>query len=301
MAKCSGVKENGTDCRSSTMYKSDYCKKHQTQDPSIIICMGTQHSGRTCIREAMKGELFCRGHLTQKGDIEKLQCPRGCGQLTFRLWNQSGYYHCDECKGAMLDAKRLETKLAEDLADKFNHLLETEGEECSLRCPSCEGLMLEFKIVYVMPEGGGGGIGNIGSIDHPGAIVGILAIVVVVAVVAAVVDSAKKKEDDEENEFSGPVMVIDGCKDCGTFWFDANELKVVRQSTSIRGADEGEGEKPGTVANPDWKGATETNLAETIVARTEKTNCLYIDVRNGKKCRRVTYRGTENCYMHQTK
>lgn len=249
----------------------------------------------------MKGELFCRGHLTQKGNLEKLQCPRGCGQLTFRLWNQSGYYHCDECKGAMLDAKRLETKLAEDLADKFNHLLETEGEECSLRCPSCEGLMLEFKIVYVMPEGGGGGIGNIGSIDHPGAIVGILAIVVVVAVVAAVVDSAKKKEDDEENEFSGPVMVIDGCKDCGTFWFDANELKVVRQSTSIRGADEGEGEKPGTVANPDGYGTTETNLAKTILARTEKTNCLYIDVRNGKKCRRVTYRGTENCYMHQTK
>ena len=283
------------------MYKSDYCKKHQAQDSSIIICMGTQHSGRTCIREAMKGELFCRGHLTQKGDIEKLQCPRGCGQLTFRLWNQSGYYHCDECKGAMLDAKRLETKLAEDLADKFNHLLETEGEECSLRCPSCEGLMLEFKIVYVMPEGGGvGNIGPVGDIN-PGAIVGILAIVVVVAVVAAVVDSAKKKEDDEENESSGPVMVIDGCKDCGTFWFDANELKVVRQSTSIRGADEGEGEKPGTVANPDWKGATETNLVEAIWGRTENTNCVYVDVRNGKKCRRVTYRGTENCYMHQTK
>ena len=281
------------------MYKSDYCKKHQAQDSSIIICMGTQHSGRTCIREAMKGELFCRGHLTQKGDIEKLQCPRGCGQLTFRLWNQSGYYHCDECKGAMLDAKRLETKLAEDLAHKFNHLLETEGEECSLRCPSCEGLMLEFKIVYVMPEGGGvGNIGNVGDIG-PGAIVGILAIVVVVAVVAAVVDSAKKKEDDEENESSGPVMVIDGCKDCGTFWFDANELKVVRQSTSIRGADEGEGEKPGTVANPDWKDVTETYLAKTASARIN--NCLHVDEKNGKNCRRVTYRGTEYCYMHQPK
>ena len=96
-------------------------------------------------------------------------------------------------------------------------------------------------------------------------------------------------------------MVIDGCKDCGTFWFDANELKVVRQSTSIRGADEGEGEKPGTVANPDWKGATETNLVEAIWGRTENTNCVYVDVRNGKKCRRVTYRGTENCYMHQPK
>ncbi len=160
--------------------------------------------------------------------------------------------------------------------------------------------MLEFKIVYVMPKGGGGGhIGNIGPIGHPGAIVGILAIVVVVAVVAAVVDSAKKKEDNEENEFEGPVMVIDGCKDCGTFWFAADGSRIVRQRTSLRRVDEGEGEKPGTVANPDWKGATETNLAKTTSARV--TNCLHVDEKNGKNCRRVTYRGTEYCYMHQPK
>ena len=277
------------------MYKSDYCKKHQAQDSSIIICMGTQHSGRTCIREAMKGELFCRGHLTQKGDIEKLQCPRGCGQLTFRLWNQSGYYHCDECKGAMLDAKRLETKLAEDLADKFNHLLETEGEECSLRCPSCEGLMLEFKIVYVMPEGGGiGNIGNVGDIN-PGAIVGILAIVVVVAVVAAVVHSAKKKEDDEENEFEGPVMAIDGCKDCGVFWFDGDELKIVKSAQGIRGATDSDFEE----AEIEEKEPERLKVVPS--GRATNANCLHVDERSGKKCRRVNYRGTEYCYMHQTK
>ena len=281
------------------MYKSDYCKKHQAQDSSIIICMGTQHSGRTCIREAMKGELFCRGHLTQKGDIEKLQCPRGCGQLTFRLWNQSGYYHCDECKGAMLDAKRLETKLAEDLADKFNHLLETEGEECSLRCPSCEGLMLEFKIVYVMPEGGGiGNIGNVGDIN-PGAIVGILAIVVVVAVVAAVVHSAKKKEDDEENEFEGPVMAIDGCKDCGVFWFDGDELKIVKSAEGIRGAKDSDSRKKREQVRYKWK--EKKRLKVVPSGRATNANCLHVDERSGKKCRRVNYRGTEYCYMHQPK
>ena len=281
------------------MYKSDYCKKHQGQDPSIVICMGTQQNGRHCLREAMKGELFCRGHLTQKGDIEKLQCPRGCGQLTFRLWNQSGYYHCDECKGAMLDAKRLETKLAEDLAHKFNHLLETEGEECSLRCPSCEGLMLEFKIVYVLPKGGGGGIGNIGPINHPGAIVGILAIVVVVAVVAAVVDSAKKKEDGEENEFEGPVMAIDGCKDCGVFWFDGDELKIVKSAEGIRGAKDSDSRKKREQVRYKWK--EKKRLKVVPSGRATNANCLHVDERSGKKCRRVNYRGTEYCYMHQTK
>ncbi|GIS92742.1 MAG: hypothetical protein CM1200mP21_10370 [Candidatus Poseidoniales archaeon] len=157
--------------------------------------------------------------------------------------------------------------------------------------------MLEFKIVYVMPEGGGGEIGNIGPIDHPGAIVGILAIVVVVGVVAGV--GFGKEEGRCEKMNPGPVMVIDGCKDCGTFWFDANELKVVRQSTSIRGADEGEGENPGTVANPDWKGATETNLARP--SRRELKNQLCVcRCEKRKKCEE-SLQGTENCYMHQTK
>ncbi|MBS65837.1 MAG: hypothetical protein CMA93_05920, partial [Euryarchaeota archaeon] len=115
--------------------------------------MGKYASGKDCSRRAVAGELFCRQHISQKGDIEKLQCPRGCGLLTYRLWNQSGYYYCTKCRGAMLDAKRLEAKLASD-SSIFNRLLESEGEECSLKCPSCEGLMYEFKIVYVVPEGG---------------------------------------------------------------------------------------------------------------------------------------------------
>jgi len=199
----------------------------------------------------------------------------------------------------MLDAKRLETKLAEDLADKFNHLLETEGEECSLRCPSCEGLMLEFKIVYAMPEGRGGGFGNFGSIDHPGAIVGIIAIVVVVAVVAAVVDSAKKKEDGEENELGGPVMVIDGCKDCGTFWFDANELKIVKSAEGIRGAKDSDSRKKREQVRYKWK--EKKRLKVVPGGRATNANCLHVDERSGKKCRRVNYRGTEYCYMHQPK
>ena len=147
-----------------------------------------------------------------------------------------------------------------------------------------------------MPEGRGGGFGNFGSIDHPGAIVGIIAIVVVVAVVAAVVDSAKKKEDNEENEFDGPVMVFDGCKDCGTFWFDGDELEIVKSAQGIRGA-----------IDSDFEEAGEKKLSEPERLRIQSSDratnstCLHVDHRNGKKCRRVTYRGTEYCYMHQPK
>ena len=231
---CKGVEENGSICGKPTMYKSDFCKKHQSQDPSLHFCMGEYASGKNCSRRAVAGELFCRQHISQKGDIEKLQCPRGCGLLTYRLWNRSGYYYCTKCRGAMLDAKRLEAKLASN-ASIFNRLLEKEGEECSLKCPSCEGLMYRFKIVYVLPEGGGG-VGNLGGTGG-GSLVGLLVVIAVVAVVVAASESKKKSGRKGS-------MAIDGCKDCGVFWFDGDELRIVK-SADIRGRTKGKEKSPG--------------------------------------------------------
>ena len=255
--------------------------------------MGKQNSsGRPCIREAIVGELFCKGHLTQKGDLEKLQCPRGCGLLTYRMGlNNAWFYHCKKCKGAMLDAKLLETKLAEDLALKFNNLLDASTKVGKLNCPSCEGLMFGFKIVYVMPEGGGWG-GNAlgGDIGIGGA--GLLGLLVVGAVIVTASSAGKDEGDYDEEEFGGSVMVIDGCKDCGNFWFDRKELKTVTVAEKIRGAKEWEEEatRPKT---------TRERSPVQASGRATNTNCLHIDEKNGKNCRRVTYRSTEYCYMHQ--
>ena len=232
--------------------------------------------------------LFCRAHRAQLADIEKLQCPRGCGQLHLRLSNNNMYFHCRKCKGALLDAKMLETKLSER-ADMLNELLEN-GEECSLRCPRCEGLMLEIRVVYEMPKGGGGGLGNIGPVGHPGALIGILLIVVVVAAISAAAESKKKRSEDENDEFTGPNMVIDGCRDCGTFWFDAKEMRTIKQSTSV------EGEEVEIARTKAESGEKKNAIGSYAIG-----NCLYIDDLTDKKCRRVTFRGTEYCYAHQPK
>ena len=286
---CKGVEENGSICGKPTMYKSDFCKKHQSQDPSLHFCMGEYASGKNCSRRAVAGELFCRQHISQKGDIEKLQCPRGCGLLTYRLWNRSGYYYCTKCRGAMLDAKRLEAKLASN-ASIFNRLLEKEGEECSLKCPSCEGLMYRFKIVYVLPEGGGG-VGNLGGTGG-GSLVGLLVVIAVVAVVVAASESKKKSGRKGS-------MAIDGCKDCGVFWFDGDELQIVKSAEGIRGAKDSDSRKKREQVR--YKVKQKGLLKPMPSGRATNTNCLHIDQRNGKKCRRVTYRGTEYCYMHQPK
>ena len=276
MTKCKGTKEDGSVCGRPSMYKSDYCRGHRTQDPSVSICIGKMGDGRPCFREAMTGALFCKGHRTQLGDIEKLQCPRGCGQLIYRLEYKNGYYFCQECKGTMLDAKSVEKEILKHV-ETLKDLLEN-GEECSLKCPRCEALMLEIRVTYKLPEGGGlgGGLGGIGGGGGAGILLGI-AVLVVVAAAAESAASSKSK---------GTRMVIDGCRDCGTFWFDASEMKIVKQSTSIEGEDV-------EIARMEAESG-EKNIGSYAIA-----NCLHIDDLTDKKCCRVTFRGTGYCYRHQ--
>ena len=236
--------------------------------------MGKMGDGRPCFREAMTGALFCRGHRTQLGDIEKLQCPRGCGQLTYQMdYGKNGHYFCQECKGTMLDAKSVE-KVISKYAETLKDLLEN-GEESSLKCPRCEDLMLKIRVTYKLPEGGGGGGWATGM--GGGGAAGLLLGIAVVAVVAAAAESSKSKATR---------MEIDGCRDCGTFWFDARELKKVKQSTSVEGAE---------VAR------VEAESGEKKIGSYAIANCLHIDDLTGKKCRRVTFRGTQYCYKHQPK
>ena len=288
MTKCKGSNEDDSVCGRPSMYKSNYCKRHMIQDPSVSICIGKLGNGKPCFREAMTGALFCRGHRTQLGNIENLQCPRGCGQLTYRLeYKNDGYYTCQKCKGTMLDAKSVENKLSKH-AGTLKDLLEN-GEECSLKCPRCEALMLEIRVAYKLPEGGGGGgLGNLGGLGGGGA--GLLLGALVLVAVAAAAESSKSKGDR---------MVIDGCRDCGTFWFDAREMNTVKQSTSVEGEDEMLGLSE--TESAEKKVARADRVARLSVGRSAVTNCMHIDDLTGKKCRRVTYRGTEYCYMHKPK
>ena len=122
----------------------------------------------------------------------------------------------------MLDAKSVENKLSKH-AETLKDLLEN-GEKCSLKCPRCEALMLEIRVVYEIPQGGGGG--GLGGLGGGG---GILLGAIIIVAIAAAAESSKSKENR---------VVIDGCRDCGTFWFDASEMSTVKQSTSVEGEDE---------------------------------------------------------------
>ena len=280
------------------MYKSEYCKDHQDQDSSVKLCMGKSPAGKPCSRLALEGLLFCRQHRVQIADLEKLQCPRGCGLLSYKLvGNKGGYYVCKECKGSALNAKMMETRLSEHV-ETLNEALES-GEECSLKCPNCEREMLEFRVAYVIEGGGGPGhVGNLGQMGGGGAAI-IAGIVLISVIAAAAAASQRKSGGTEYDQTTGETMLVDGCRECGTFWFDGNELSIARQSVSI------EGTSPADVARIEAENREREEARARFTAgrrgRAVNTTCLHIDEMNGKKCRRVTFRSTEYCYMHQPK
>ena len=280
------------------MYKSEYCKGHQDQDSSVNLCMGKSPAGKPCSRLALEGFLFCRQHRVQIADLEKLQCPRGCGLLSYKLvGNKGGYYVCKECKGSALNAKMMETRLSEHV-ETLNEALES-GEECSLKCPNCEREMLEFRVAYVIEGGGGPGhVGNLGQMGGGGAAI-IAGIVLISVIAAAAAASQRKSGGTEYDQATGETMLVDGCRECGTFWFDGNELSIARQSVSI------EGTSPADVARIEAENREREEARARFTAgrrgRAVNTTCLHIDEMNGKKCRRVTFRSTEYCYMHQPK
>jgi len=223
--------------------------------------------------------------------------PRGCGLLSYKLvGNKGGYYVCKECKGSALNAKMMETRLSEHV-ETLNEALES-GEECSLKCPNCEREMLEFRVAYVIEGGGGPGhVGNLGQMGGGGAAI-IAGIVLISVIAAAAAASQRKSGGTEYDQTTGETMLVDGCRECGTFWFDGNELSIARQSVSI------EGTSPADVARIEAENREREEARARFTAgrrgRAVNTTCLHIDEMNGKKCRRVTFRSTEYCYKHQS-
>ena len=155
-------------------------------------------------------------------NIENLQCPKGCGQLSYAsLSAQNGYYECQKCKGSLLNAKTIGTilKVKSDKVGTLESLLE-QGVPCDLDCPTCEGKMLEIKVYYEPPNPSTPSL-------HGGGLAGI-AIMLVIAVPIIAHEISK-------HNFEGgkPTLILDGCGDCGSFWFDKGEIDRIRKARKV--------------------------------------------------------------------
>ena len=151
-----------------------------------------------------------------------------------------------------------------------------------------------------LPRLHGGGVG------HP-AIAAIMLGIVVIDVIA---HQAQESKDNRTQ-----TIELNGCTDCGSFWFDAFEMSAVESAANVIETDpaslemlaERERKWEETVIELQMSEAERRERKASRQARTrdhrgraQNTNCLHIDKRTGKKCRRVAYRSSEYCYVHQS-
>ena len=176
-------------------------------------------------------------------DIENLQCPKGCGQLSYASYNRYsdlerfidrhktdkiGYYECQKCKGSLLNAKNIRAIL-KDYSDKVRTLesLLEQGVSCDLDCPTCEEKMVEINVYYEpdvtksMEVYGGGG-----------SDLADLAIMLVIAIPVIAYDLYESSKHNYEG-VGKATLVLDGCSDCGSFWFDKGEIDRIRKARKV--------------------------------------------------------------------
>ena len=226
-----------------------------------------------------------------------------------------GTYRCDRCDGELINAKQAAYAF-ENHPITPNEILE-QGSPCGLDCPICSSEMVETTLLHIRKKESYNPPGSPGGPSHPvidAIMLGIL-----------VFDYLSHLDQESKDNRTQPIK-LNGCTDCGSFWFDDFEMSAVESAANVTETDsaslemlvEREREWEETVIELQMSEAerrerereseressrqarAQGRRAHYRAGRTQNTNCLHIDKRTGKKCRRVTYRSSEYCYVHQS-
>ena len=214
----------------------------------------------SCTKEVLEGQLFCNEHRSQISAIEALQCPRGCGLLSYGRTGWSGQFILMMIAAlviAFLGLMGGAVALAESFWLLFVAIAVAvlafgmnEGATGRYKCGQCSGELYNSKTIGEMMSGDKAKtIGRLLESGAPSAnkrqCPGCEAVMVripidyvepdshhhspndalgfVIAVVAAMIPNPTKHLD------------LEGCPTCGMFWFDSKELAKIKESTSMKG------------------------------------------------------------------
>ncbi len=214
----------------------------------------------SCTEEVLEGQLFCNEHRSQISAIEALQCPRGCGLLSYGRTGWSGQFILMMIAAlviAFLGLMGGAVALAESFWLLFVAIAVAvlafgmnEGATGRYKCGRCSGEMYDSKsIVKMLMLSEAKTIERLLESGTPSAnkrqCPGCEAVMVripidyvepdshhhspndalgfVIAVVAAMIPNPTKHLD------------LEGCPTCGMFWFDSKELAKIKESTSMKG------------------------------------------------------------------
>ena len=215
----------------------------------------------SCTEEVLEGQLFCNEHRSQISAIEALQCPRGCGLLSYGRTGWSGQFILMMIAAlviAFLGLMGGAVALAESFWLLFVAIAVAvlafgmnEGATGRYKCGQCSGELYNSKTIGEMMSGDKAKtIGRLLESGAPSAnkrqCPGCEAVMVRIPIDYVEPDSHHHSPNDALGFViavvdamipNGPTKHLDleGCPTCGMIWFDSGELAKIKESTSMKG------------------------------------------------------------------
>ena len=210
----------------------------------------------SCTEEVLEGQLFCNEHRSQISAIENLQCPRGCGLLSYGRTGWSDWLLWGMIAAFVIAVLALFAQsgwlLLVAIAGGIWALRWKEGVTGRFKCYQCSGEMYDSKSILKMISADKAktierllesGTPSANKRQCPGCEEVMVRIPIdyvepdssgfwdtpddalsfVIAVVDAMIPNPTKHLD------------LEGCPTCGVFWFDSRELAKIKESTSMKG------------------------------------------------------------------
>lgn len=220
----------------------------------------------SCTEEVLlEGQPFCNEHRSQISAIEDLQCPRGCGRLSYGRTGWSGQFYLLIIAAlviAFLGLMTGVTALTKNGVSPTSWLLfvaiavaiwafvSNEGVTGRYKCGRCSGEMYDSKsIVKMMYAYEAKTIERLLESGTPSAnkrqCPGCEAVMVRIPIDYVEPDSHHHHSPDAldfvlavvDAMIPNPTKHLDleGCPTCGMFWFDSGELAKIKESWDVKG------------------------------------------------------------------
>ena len=210
----------------------------------------------SCTEEVLEGQLFCNEHRSQISAIEALQCPRGCGLLSYGGTAVGlalgGWYAAFVIAVLALFAQSFWLLFAAIAVAVLGFDMKERGTG-RYKCYQCSGEMYDSKsIVKMMSADKAKTIERLLESGTPSAnkrqCPGCEAVMVRIPIDYVEPDKGRHGVGEPRGALGFVIAVVDamipnptkhldleGCPTCGMFWFDSKELAKIKESTSMKG------------------------------------------------------------------
>ena len=231
---------------------------------SLVECANDSCTGEV----RLEGQPFCNEHRSQISAIEDLQCPRGCGRLSYGRTGWSGQFYSLIIAALVIaflglmtavTALTIRTHSPTDwllfvaIAVAVWAFVSNEGVTGRYKCGRCSGEMYNSKTIGKMMSGGKAKtIKRLLESGTPSAnkrqCPGCEAVMVRIPIDYVEPDKGRHGVGEPRGALGFVIAVVDamipnptkhldleGCPTCGMFWFDSRELAKIKESTSMKG------------------------------------------------------------------